>query len=151
MMRHRLFPWIMLLVMAGAFASHAHDPYEITTRAYLYSNHLELRIEMEFPAAMLLANRGSAQPDAPTQADQFALALPTLQARAANFLRVFAEGRRLVVSSTNVSLGVENHVRFVLQLPATGMPIRSTWCRPLWSRGGGAGPWPMLGGRPKCS
>ena len=112
--------WLASLLLAVVAAnSFAHDPYEITSRAYLYSNHLELRMEMEFPAAMLLARNGGAQPDAATRADQFALALPALQARAAEFLRITSRGGPLTVTNTNVSLGVEDHVRVVLKFPVT--------------------------------
>jgi hypothetical protein len=97
----------------------AHDPYEITTRAYLYSNHLELRIEMEFAAALLVSQSNGARPNVSTAADRFAYALPNLQARAPDFLRVTGNGELLPVTRTNVSLGAEDHVRFVLELPIT--------------------------------
>ena len=118
MARRRLIPWVTLLVLVGEFVAHAHDPYEITSRAYLHSNRLELHIEMEFPAAMLLAGLNPAR-DPLAQPEQFTGALPALRTRAPDFFRITANGERLPVTSTNVSLEVENHVRFVLLLPAT--------------------------------
>ena len=50
---------IFSLLIAATFAtdSFAHDPYELTTVAYVRSNQIELFIEMEFPAAMTLAGQ----------------------------------------------------------------------------------------------
>jgi hypothetical protein len=105
--------------MLGLFATaaRAHDPYEITTRAFLYSNHLELRIEMEFPAAMLLAGQAGWRSNGLAAGEQLSLAYPTLSTRAAAFLHVLTNGVSLPVTSTNVALGVEDHVSFILRLP----------------------------------
>jgi len=109
---------VALLALVTVATARAHDPYEITTRAFIYSNHLELRIEMEFPAAMLLAGQGGWRTNHLPAADQLALAYPMLAARAAGFLQVMTNGVPLPVTSTNIALGIEEHVSFILWLPA---------------------------------
>lgn len=111
-----IFGFIALLSVLATVAR-AHDPYEITTRAFLYSNHLELRIEMEFPAAMLLAGQPGWRTNEISAAEQLSLAYPALAARAAGFLHVLTNGVPLPITSTNVALGVEDHVSFILWLP----------------------------------
>lgn len=115
----RVFAFICLLSLAGTVAR-AHDPYEITSVVYVRSNVIELFVEMEFPTGMKLAGvepvRGVA---ALTQFEQSQSQLATL---AGGFFDFTAGNNRVAALTTNVSLGVEDHIQFKLEYAAT--PLR---------------------------
>lgn len=114
----RVFAFICLLSLAGTVAR-AHDPYEITSVVYVRSNVIELFVEMEFPTGMKLAGvepvRGVA---ALTQFEQAQSQLATL---AGGFFDFTAGNNRVAALTTNVSLGVEDHIQFKLEYAATAL------------------------------
>ncbi len=95
----------------------AHDPYEITSTAYVRSNQIELFIELEFPTGMKLAGINPLRDAAVVS--QFESALPRLRELAGSFFRLTAGNNAVAVLSTNVELGVEDHIRFRLEYAAT--------------------------------
>ena len=105
------------LLAWSAITAGAHDPYEITSTAYVRSNQIELFIEMEFPAGMKLAGIDPARDVAVIS--QFEAALPRLRDLAGIFFRVTAGNNAVAILSTNVELGVEDHIRFRLEYAAT--------------------------------
>jgi hypothetical protein len=112
---------IILFYLLALFATtaHAHDPYEITSVVYVRSNVIELFVEMEFPTGMKLAGvepvRGVA---ALTQFEQAQRQLATL---AGGFFDFTAGNNRVAALTTNVSLGVEDHIQFKLEYAATAL------------------------------
>ncbi|MFM2081947.1 MAG: hypothetical protein RL380_638 [Verrucomicrobiota bacterium] len=96
----------------------AHDPYEITATASLFSNRTEVRAVLEYKAARLLAGLGWPTNEI-NHAAEFAWMTPTLTAQAEKFFQLTAAGENLRVQKSAVELGVENHVSFVLQFPPT--------------------------------
>ncbi len=109
----------VLICLAGLFITSArsHDLYEITSVAYVRSNQIELFIEMEFPAGMKLAGVNPVRDVAVVS--QFESALPRLRELAGGFFRLTAGNNAVAVLSTNVELGVEDHIRFRLEYAAT--------------------------------
>jgi len=95
----------------------AHDPYEITSVAYLYSNRIELFMEMEFPTGMTLAGQKPVRDVAVLS--QFEAALPRLRELAGGFYEFTAGNNAVQPLSTNVELGVEDHIRFRMEFAST--------------------------------
>jgi hypothetical protein len=113
------------LILTVSRTAHAHDPYEITSTAYLRSNRLDVEIEMEFRTALSLAGVENPWSLKDPPEDLFQSKLPLLQEAAGNFFKIAAGGEPLAVRATNVVLGVENHVRFTLEFPADARrPLR---------------------------
>ena len=101
----------------------AHDPYEITSVAYLHSNRIELFVEMEFPTGMTLAGQKPVHDVAVLS--QFETALPRLRELAGNFFNLTAGNNVVLPLSTNVELGVEDHIRFQVEFkPTPYRPLR---------------------------
>lgn len=111
--------WLAL----GLISTCAHDAYEITSVAYVYSDRIEVTLEMEFPTALKLVGL-TPQPDVAV-ARQFETALPRLHAAAGAFLEFTAAHHRPTATATNVELGQEAHVILKLSYsPATQRPLR---------------------------
>ena len=107
-------------VFVTALHAFAHDPYEITSTFSLYANRGEMRIELEYRAAALLAGA----PVTNENAGGFDEMRPALESAANKFYRISAGGKELVPDSVNVSLGVENHVQLRLSFPSVfGQPL----------------------------
>lgn len=101
----------------------AHDPYEITSVAYIHSNRIELFVEMEFPTGMTLAGQKPVHDVAVLS--QFETALPQLRELAGNFFNLTAGNNIVLPLSTNVELGVEDHIRFKVEFkPTPYRPLR---------------------------
>ncbi len=101
----------------------AHDPYEITSVAYIHSNRIELFVEMEFPTGMTLAGQKPVQDIAVLS--QFEAALPRLRELAGSFFGLTAGNNVVLPLSTNVELGVEDHIRFQVEFkPTPYRPLR---------------------------
>ena len=108
---------LALILMAGTSRVFAHDPYEISSTVRIETNRTLIEIEMEFNGAMLLVG----EPRSREPVDQPALfqsKLPELRQQAGQFFEVSGAGVALAATGTNVTLGVENHVRFNLEYPA---------------------------------
>ncbi len=112
----RVFALICLLTLAGNFAR-AHDPYEITTAVYVRSNVIELFIEMEFPAGMKLAGVEPVREVAVLP--QFETAQSQLAALAGSFFSFTAGNNVVPALSTNVTLGVEDHIQLKVEYAVT--------------------------------
>jgi hypothetical protein len=115
----RVFALICLLTLAGNFAR-AHDPYEITSAVYVRSNVIELFIEMEFPAGMKLAGVEPVRDVA--ELTQFEKAQSQLATLAGSFFDFTAGNNVVAAVSTNVTLGVEDHIQLKVEYAAT--PLR---------------------------
>lgn len=101
----------------------AHDPYEITSVAYIHSNRIELFVEMEFPTGMTLAGQKPVHDVAVLS--QFETALPRLRELAGSFFNLTAGNNVVLPLSTNVELGVEDHIRFQIEFrPTPYRPLR---------------------------
>lgn len=109
--------WLAFLVCGMTRWGLAHDPYEITSQAMLFSNRLELTVEMEFNAAMLLAGEGRGQSAGEAATQQFERVRSRLMTVARNFLNLATNGVQLLATDARVTLEVENHIRFVLDYP----------------------------------
>lgn len=117
--------WARILLLSAAlttFASsaRAHDPYEITSVVYVRSNVIELFIEMEFPTGMRLAGVEPVRDVAALH--QFEKAQPQLSALAGSFFDFTAGNNKVAALTTNIALGVEDHIQFKLEYAAT--PLR---------------------------
>ena len=114
----------------------AHDPYEITTEIRLETNLTRVEIEMELAAAISLASmeRPNDTTDVPSL---FTKALPELQRQAGGFLQLGSAGVQITATRTNVSLGVENHVKFSLQFPVVrgGLRVNAAGLKSLGPQG----------------
>lgn len=112
-----------LIVMGFVATVAAHDPYEITSVAYIHSNRIELFVEMEFPTGMTLAGQKPVRDVAVLT--QFESALPRLRELAGNFFNLTAGNNVVLPLSTNVELGVEDHIRFQVEFkPTPYRPLR---------------------------
>lgn len=109
---------LLLLVFALASRSLAHDPHEITSTIRMETNRTLVEIEMEFSAAMALVGVPRSG-ERVKEAALFQSKLPDLQQQAGRFFKIGGAGGLFSATSTNVTLGVENHVRFDLEFPAT--------------------------------
>lgn len=120
----RIITYICLLALLGTTAR-AHDPYEITSAVYVRSNVIELFIEMEFPTGLKFAG---VEPQREVAAlTQFEQAQPQLAALAGNFFDFTAGNNRVAALTTNVSLGVENHIQLKVEYAATALrPLQFT-------------------------
>ena len=126
----------LLFLVAGTVCAWAHDPFEITSTIRLESNRTVVEIEMEFRAAMRLAGVPPAG-EAADSAVQFQSKLPELQRQAAQFFELGNAGGKLMVTGTNVTLGVEDHVKFNLEFPATrgGLHVNAAGLKTLGEEG----------------
>lgn len=120
----RAIACICLLTLAGT-AALAHDPYEITSAVYVRSNVIELFIEMEFPTGMKFAG---VEPQREVAAlTLFEQAQPKLTTLAGSFFDFTAGNNRVAALTTNVSLGVENHIQLKVEYAATSLrPLQFT-------------------------
>jgi hypothetical protein len=124
------------LLLVSSIPALAHDPYEISSTVRIETNRTLIDVEMEFNGAMLLVG----EPRSSGLAEQAALfqsKLPELQRQAGQFFAVSGVAGTLVAGSTNVTLGVENHVKFNLEYPATrsGLKLEATGLKALSERG----------------
>ena len=127
---------VVVLLLCLALRAFAHDPYEITATIRIETNRTSVEIEMEFNGAMLLVG----EPRSREPVDQPALfqsKLLALRRQAGQFFEVGSAGRTLAATSTNVSLGAENHVRFNLEYPATrsGLKLNAAGLKSLSEHG----------------
>lgn len=113
----------------------AHDPYEITANVRIETNRTAVEIEMEFNTAMLLV--GGPRATAAQQTAWFQTKLPELQQAAARFFELGDADGALVASGTNVTLGVENHVKLNLEFPRAhgGLKLHATAVKSLGAHG----------------
>jgi hypothetical protein len=103
----------VLLISLSPLLAFGHDPYEITTRVFLRTNSLEVRMTLAAGTAqLLLATNGS--PSAPATQSDLEAVRPALTKCAAEFLRVSSAGQPLAVQETKMSFSVEDHVEFVV-------------------------------------
>lgn len=123
----------LLVIAAPAFA---HDPYEISSTVRIETNRTLIEVEMEFNGAMLLVG-GPRSSEVAEQAALFQTKLSELQQQAGQFFGVSGVAGTLSASGTNVTLGVENHVKFNLEYPATrsGLKLEATGLKALSERG----------------
>lgn len=114
---------ILGLLLAGFSPAQAHDPYEISSVVYVRSNSVELLMEMEFPTGVLLSGQRPSPGLSPT--NWFESELPQLADSAGTFFQITAGNHALLPTSTNVTMGVENHIRFKLEFaPTPHRPFR---------------------------
>lgn len=108
---------LLVVTLMFAAAARAHDPYEITSVVYVRSNVIELFVEMEFPTAMNLAGTPPVRDVAILS--QFETAQAQLRTLAGSFFEFTAGNNTVLALTTNVELGVENHIRFQVNYAAT--------------------------------
>jgi hypothetical protein len=108
---------LLALMLGCATRTLAHDPFEITCTVYSRSNRVEVFAEMEYRAAMLLAGADAAALAGRDVATEFQSHLPSLIRAAGGLLALSADNSPLVALRTNVTLEVENHIRFALDYP----------------------------------
>lgn len=110
-------------VVGLALPALAHDPFEINSVAYLYSNRIEIFVEMEFPTGMTLAGQKPVRDVAALS--QFEAALPQLRELAGSFYDLNAGNNVVLPLATNVELVVEDHIRLHLEYtPTPHRPVR---------------------------
>jgi hypothetical protein len=113
---------LALFILHSSFfilhSSLAHDPYEITATASIFSNRIEVRAVLEYKAARLLAGLGWPTNEI-NYAAEFAAMTPALTAQANKFFQLTAAGENLPAQKSAIELGVENHVTFALEFPPT--------------------------------
>jgi len=124
------------LLIFVQWRSFAHDPYEISSTIRIESNRTTVEVEMEFNTAMTLIG----VPRSRERVDQGALfqsKLAELRQQAARFFEVASGSEALTATGTNVTLGVENHVKFDLEFPPTqtGLKLNATGLKSLGEQG----------------
>ena len=109
----------LLILIAAGIASNvvAHDPYEISSVAYVYSNRIELFVECEFATGMRLAGIEPFPNQA--EASQFESHQAELRNFAGSFFTFTAGNNAVLPRQTNVTLEVENHIRTHLEFAPT--------------------------------
>ncbi len=124
------------LVIFFSLPAFAHDPYEITSTIRIETNRTLVEIEMEFNGAMLLAG-GPRSQKPEDQPALFQSKLSELQHQAGQFFEITGVAGSLSASSTNVTLGNENHVKFSLEYPATrsGLKLNAAGLKSLSEHG----------------
>ena len=110
------FVFFVALALLAAFAALAHDPYEITSEARLYSDRTTVEIEMEYRTALRLS--GVETQFGVSPAEQLAANLERVKNLAGGFFLITAPDGVLVARATNVTLGVEGHAQFRLDYSA---------------------------------
>ena len=101
----------------------AHDPYEISSVIYIQTNRIELLVEMEFPTGMRLAGLTPTKDVAVLS--QFEAGQTKLFEAAGSFYEITAANNVIQPLSTNVELGVEDHIRFHVEFAnTTHRPLR---------------------------
>ena len=113
------------IVFAGliVLSAKAHDPYEISSVIYLKTNRIELLVEMEFPTGMRLAGLTPTKDVAVLS--QFDAGQTRLFEAAGSFYEITAANNVIQPLSTNVELGVEDHIRFHVEFANTAhRPLR---------------------------
>lgn len=104
-------------------SAQAHDPYEISSAIYLQTNRIELFVEMEFAAGMKLAGLTPTKDVAVLS--QFEAGQARLLDAAGSFYEITAANNLIQIVSTNVELGVEDHIRFHVEFANTAhRPLR---------------------------
>jgi hypothetical protein len=116
---------IAVLLALPLTAAFGHDSTEITTKAYVRTNCLELRLTLAAQTAeLLIAADGHSLTNLSTAAD-VAAARPWLADSVARLFRIFSSDKSLVAVETNVTKSVEDHieVKLIFPRPAAG-PLR---------------------------
>jgi len=114
--------WLVLL-FASVLVAKAHDPFEIASVVYIQSNRIEILMEMEFAAGMILSRL---EPSRNVSAeDQFESARPRLEQFVGGLFEITAGSNAVLPLRTNVQLGVEAHIRGQLEFALTDYrPLR---------------------------
>jgi hypothetical protein len=119
-MNSRTLRLAVFLFSLAPFLVFGHDPYEITTRVFLCTNSLEVRMTLAAGTAQtLIATNGSPAPTAVGQAELEALR-PSLTKCAEEFFRVSSAHHPLIAQETKMTFSVEDHVEFALSYPRPG-------------------------------
>jgi hypothetical protein len=114
----RLKRFTCILVLAFFVTSAwGHDPYEISTKLYLRTNSLELRVTVAAKTMVTLMAADGDRSVALTSPADVEGARPSLAKCAANLFQITAADQVLIAASTNVALGVEDHMELVLTYP----------------------------------
>ncbi len=114
-----------LLALAAPLSSFAHDPYEITATAYLWTNRVDLNVAMEFRTGLRLAGVEPRPPAGVSTTNWFAENRAALLASAKSFCQVQSGSNLLPIRSVEVALGVEDHIEMRMEYPpATERPLR---------------------------
>lgn len=114
--------WFVLF-FASVLLAKAHDPFEIASVVYIQSNRIEVLIEMEFAAGVILS-KSEPSPTASAEA-QFESVQPRLTTLMGGLLEITAGGNAVLPVRTNVQRAVEPHIRGQLELALTDdRPLR---------------------------
>ena len=113
----RLSGVLLILLVLSITPVQAHDPYEISSVVYLQTNRIELLVEMEFPTGMRLAGLTPTKDVAVLS--QFDAGQTRLFEAAGSFYEITAANNVIQPLSTNVELGVEDHIRFHVEFANT--------------------------------
>lgn len=118
-------PLLVALLALAAHSSFAHNPYELSATACLWSNRVDLDVVMEFRTGLRLAGVAPQAPPGVSATNWFAENQVGLLTCAKSFCEIQAGENSLPVQSAVVALGVEDHVEFHIQYPpATNHPLR---------------------------
>jgi hypothetical protein len=107
----------MLVVSLFASSAAAHDANEITTRVYLQTNRLEVRLTIAASTARLMVQADGHDVADLDNAEEFGRARSLLAASAARLLQISADGKPLTPLETEVRRSVEDHLEFKVIYP----------------------------------
>jgi hypothetical protein len=113
---------VACLLAFSLSAAFGHDNTEVTTKVYLRTNCLEVRVTLAAPTAKLLLEadgHSDANLSSPAEVIE---ARPLLAACAAQLFRISSGGKDLALTVTNVAPSVEDHieVKLIYPRPAAG-------------------------------
>ncbi|MEY4384833.1 MAG: hypothetical protein RLY20_116 [Verrucomicrobiota bacterium] len=128
------FSLVLLLILS--LHCFAHDPLEITSTIRLETNRTAVEIEMEFNTAILLVGAPRARDEA-EQTALFQSLLPRLRQEAGRFFELGSGPGTFIATTTNVTLGAEDHVKFNLEFPSThdGLRLNASAVKSLGQHG----------------
>jgi len=108
---------VACLLAFSLSAAFGHDNTEVTTKVYLRTNCLEVRVTLAAPTAKLLLEadgHSDANLSSPAEVIE---ARPLLAACAAQLFRISSGGKDLALTVTNVAPSVEDHIEVKLNYP----------------------------------
>ncbi|HTL72861.1 MAG TPA: hypothetical protein VL863_06120 [bacterium] len=116
-----LFTFALFMCRMGL----AHDPYELTATASLWTNRVDLSVVMEFRTGLRLAGVASRPPAGVSATNWFAENQAALLVCGKSFCQIQAGENLLPVRRVNVALRAEDHIEFQVEYPpATERPLR---------------------------
>lgn len=116
--------WLVVLLTFTSAATWAHDPTEITAKARLYADRIELEFVLAKSTAERLVRDRKNQDEPPHTPGDFGELKSRLEARSADIVAIMTGERRLVARKTFAELTRDGDVRLALEFSSADGPLR---------------------------